>query len=444
MNIIPAFIRRRINHRPNLAKIVDNMGWLFFDKVLRIGVGLIVGVWVARYFGPEQFGLFNYVLAFVGLFGVVAALGLQNIVVRDIVRDPSCKGETLGTAALLQLAAGLLSYICLLGILFWLRPEEALTKLLVAVLGSVMLFKASELAVYWFESQVMSKYIVWVQNGSFLAFAIIKVLLILNQGTLISLAWATMAEGFIASFLMLAIFSVKGFPLQQLRASLARAKSLLADSWPLLLSGIAITAYMKIDQIMLGLMLGDEAVGIYSVAIRISEAWYFVPMIIAGSVFPSILEAKRCDEALYQKRLQYLYDLMVWLSIAIALPITFLSTQIITGLFGLAYSEAGPVLVIHVWASVFVFLGVASGQWFMAENRQILIFQRTVFGAVINVALNYIFIPRFGVIGAAYATVMAQACVGLLYDLFQKETRPMFVMKLKSFNLMRIKTYRTQ
>jgi PST family polysaccharide transporter len=200
---------------------------------------------------------------------------------------------------------------------------------------------------------------------------------------------------------------------------------------------------MKIDQIMLGQMLGDQAVGIFSAASRISEAWYFVPMIIVGSVFPSILDAKKCGEVQYHNRLQHLYDLMVWLSVAIALPMTFLSTPIVIGLFGLAYAESGPVLVIHIWASVFVFLGVASGQWFIAENRQILIFQRTVLGAIVNVALNYIFIPRFGVIGAAYATVLAQASVGLVYDLFQKETRPMFLMKLKSFNPMRIKTYRT-
>ena len=443
MNIIPSYIRRRISHRPTLVKILDNISWLFFDKVLRIGVGLLVGVWVARYLGPELFGLWSYVSAFVGLFAVVAALGLQNIVVRDIVRDPSCKGETLGTAALLQLLAGLLSYTCLLGAFFWLRPEEELAKVLIAVLGSVMLFKFSEVAVYWFESQVMSKYIVWVQNSIFLVFAIIKVILILKQCTLIAFAWATVAEGFVVGFLMIVMLTVKGLPLRQLSISLVRAKSLLADSWPLLLSGIAITTYMKIDQIMLGQMLSDQAVGIFSAASRISEAWYFVPMIIVGSVFPSILDAKKCGEVQYHNRLQHLYDLMVWLSVAIALPMTFLSTPIVIGLFGLAYAESGPVLVIHIWASVFVFLGVASGQWFIAENRQILIFQRTVLGAIVNVALNYIFIPRFGVIGAAYATVLAQASVGLVYDLFQKETRPMFLMKLKSFNPMRIKTYRT-
>lgn len=441
MNIVPAFLRRRIAHRPNLVKIVDNMGWLFFDKVLRMGVGLLVGVWVARYLGPEQFGLFSFASAFVGMFGAVAGLGLQSIVVRDIVRDPACKEETLGTAAVLQLLAGLLAYGCVLGAIFMLRPEDTLAKLLVAILGSIMLFRFSDVALYWFESQVLSKYIVWVQNGCFLIFASIKVGLIVSNAPLLAFAWATAAEALIVALLIFFMLGLRGPKLQQLRFSLLRAKTLLVDSWPLLLSGMATMVYMKIDQIMLGQMLGDDAVGIYSAAVRISEVWYFIPMMIVASVFPAILEAKKRDETQYIQRLQRLYDFMVWLSVAIALPMTFLSTPIVVALFGSAYAESGPVLAIHIWASVFVFLGVASSQWFVAENRQILSFQRTVLGAVINMALNYILIPKFGVLGAAYATVLAQASVCLFYDLLQKETRPMFVMKLKSFNPMYVKSY---
>ena len=409
-----------------------------------MGVGLLVGVWVARYLGPEQFGLFSFATAFIGLFGAVAGLGLQSIVVRDIVRDPTCKEETLGTSAVLQLGGGMFAYGLILGTIFWLRPEDALAKLLVAILGSMMLLKASEVAVYWFESQVLSKYTVWVQNGSFLVFAAVKVTFILANAPLLAFAWATVAEAALVALLLLVILGVHGPGLRKLKVSLARAKVLLADSWPLMLSGLAIALYMKIDQIMLGQILGDEAVGIYSAATRISEVWYFIPMMIVASVFPAILEAKKQSEALYYQRLQRLYDLMVWLSVVVALPMTFLAGPIVVLLFGSAYAEAGTVLAIHIWASVFVFLGVASSQWFIAENRQLLSFQRTLMGAVINVGLNFILIPHFGVAGAAYATVLAQASVGLLYDLLQKETRPMFFMKLKSFNPMQLKVYKNQ
>ncbi len=438
MNIVPAFLRRHIAHRPNLVKIVDNMGWLFFDKVLRMGLGLLVGVWIARYLGPEQFGLFSFASAFVGMFGAVAGLGLQSIVVRDIVSDPACKEETLGTAAVLQLLGGFLAYGCVLGAIFMLRPEDTLAMLLVAIIGSMMLFRFSDVALYWFESQVLSKYIVWVQNGCFLIFAAIKVGLIVSNAPLLAFAWATAAEALLVALLIFFMLGLRGPKLQQLRFSLLRAKTLFTDSWPLLLSGMAIMGYMKIDQIMLGQMLGDDAVGIYSAAVRISEVWYYIPMMIVASVFPIILEAKKRDESQYLERLQRLYDLMVCLSVAIALPMTFISTPLVVALFGPAYAESGPILAIHIWASVFVFLGVASNLWFVAENKLMLSFWRTFSGLIVNVFLNFLLIPKFGAVGAAVATVIANLVAAYLFDFINVETRTMFFVKSKSFNVFRL------
>ena len=439
MNIVPAFVLRRIAHRPNLIKILNNIGWLFFDKVLRMGVGMLVVVWVARYLGTEQFGLFSFASAFVGMFASVAGLGMQSIVVRDIVRDPKYKEETLGSAAVLQLLGGLLAYGCALITIFWLRPEDNLAKYLVAILGSIFLFRFSDIALYWFESQILSKYIVWVQNSCFLFFAAIKVGLIINNAPMIAFAWATTAEALTVAVLIFLMLGLRGLKIHQLSFSLLRAKTLLTDSWPLLLSGMAIMLYMKIDQIMLGQMLGDKAVGIYSAAVRISEVWYFIPMAIAASVFPDILKAKERDNEIYLNLLQRLYDLMVCLSVAIALPMTILSTPIVVALFGSAYTESGPILAIHIWASVFVFLGVASNQWYVAENRLILGLQRTLLGLTINVIFNFILIPKFGVIGAAFAALLGQIAAAWLFDLIQPATREVFFMKLKSFNL--IKNY---
>ena len=266
VRFMPGFIKRRIEDRPNLVKILDNIGWLFFDKILRMGVGLIVGVWVARYLGPEQFGLFNFATAFVGMFGVIAGLGLQGVVVRDLVREPYSKEEILGSAVALQMVGGLVAYGLTLCAIFWLRPDDALAKTIVAILGSMMLFKASEVAVCWFESQVLSKFTVWVQNGTFLVFASIKVLLVLKGAPLIAFVWVTMAEGGAVALMMLVVLGACGPRMRHLQVKVSRAKSLFADSWPLLLSGITVMIYMRIDQVMLGQMVGDEAVGIYSSA----------------------------------------------------------------------------------------------------------------------------------------------------------------------------------
>jgi O-antigen/teichoic acid export membrane protein len=265
----------------------------------------------------------------------------------------------------------------------------------------------------------------------------------MNEASLLAFAWVTLAEAAFVAILMFIMLDRYGLKLRELKVSFIKAKELLTDSWPLLMSGIAIVLYMKIDQIMLGQMLGDEAVGIFSAATRVSEVWYFIPMMIVSTVFPAILEAKKHSETLYLKRLQWLYDLMVLLSLAIAVPMTFLAGPIVALLYGSAFTEAGTVLAIHIWASIFVFLGVASSQWFVAENRQILSFQRTLLGAVINILLNLLLIPAFGVVGSACATVLAQASVCLIFDAFQKETRPMLYMKLKAFNPQHLLAYKS-
>ena len=196
--------------------------------------------------------------------------------------------------------------------------------------------------------------------------------------------------------------------------------------------------YMRIDQIMIQEMLGEREVGLFSAAVRISEVWYFIPMIITASLFPSIVNAKKISEELYYARLQRLYTFMVWLAIAIALPMTFLSDWLVTLLYGESYREAGQVLMVHIWAGVFVFLGVASGRWLISENLQWIAFYRTFSGAIINIILNFVLIPIYGLIGAAIATVIAQTMAAFVCDILSKKTRMAFFMKLNTLNIVKI------
>lgn len=437
----PDFFKRKVEHRPGLIKILDNIGWLFFDKILRMGVGLLVGVWVARYLGPENFGLLNYAMAFTGLFGAIATLGLQGIVVRDIVNYPQNANTILGTAFILRFIGGLITFLAIIISISLLRPDEMLTKITVAIFGFIIVIQSGEVIKWWFESQIQSKFVVWIENGVFLFIAAVKVGMILSHASLLAFVLAAFIETLLGALFLLLFYWKKSGSLSSWKPDLTIAKKLLLDSWPLILSSLAIAIYMKIDQVMLGQMLGDQAVGIYSAAVRVSEVWYFIPGIIVSSVFPSIIEARKIDEKLYYQRLQKLYDLIVWIALAVALPMTFVSPWLITILFGNDYTEAGAILSIHIWSALFVFLGVASSNWFLIENKQILSFQRTALGAITNVLLNLYLIPKYGTIGAALATVISYAIAGIFYDVFQKETHKMFKMKIQSFNLIRIFRY---
>ncbi|MBT9168465.1 MAG: hypothetical protein DDT22_00505 [candidate division WS2 bacterium] len=433
INVLPHSIRQRLEGHHTLQRIFGNTGWLFTDKMLRMGVGLLVGVWVARYLGPAQFGTYSYALAFVALFSAFATLGLDNIVIRDIVRDPSYKDEILGTAFILKLiGGGSALLLATVGILL-LRPNDSLTIWLVGIIATGMIFQAFDTIDFWFQSQVASKYAVYAKNTAFLLFALVKIGLILVNAPLIAFALAGVGEIAVGAFGLVIAYKSHGHMLKAWRGSLKWANKLLKNSWSLILGGLSVMVYMRIDQIMLGDMVGSEAVGIYSAATRISEVWYFIPMAITSSVFPSIIQAKSVNDGLYYHRLQRLFSLMTALSFVIAIMMTFLSTKVVTILFGKAFSPAGPVLAIHIWASLFVFLGSAQSSWDITENLTKLALLRTFLGAIINIVLNIILIPHYLAIGAAVATIVSQAFSAYILNAFHKKTQIIFLCQTRSF-----------
>ena len=195
---------------------------------------------------------------------------------------------------------------------------------------------------------------------------------------------------------------------------------------------MAIMIYMRLDMVMLKMMKGDLAVGLYAAATRVSEVWYFIPMAIVSSVSPAILRAKDNPEVFYG-RLRRLFSLLTLSACVIGSIVALSSHAIIRILYANSYRDAAPVLAIHIWASVFVFLGVAQGPWDISTNLLKLALYRTVTGAVINVALNFILIPRFAAVGAAIATVVAYAVSAVFANALSARTRPIFLMQMQSF-----------
>ena len=420
---------------PELLKIISNIGWLFADRVLRMGVGLIVTAWVARYLGPQQFGLFNYASAFVSLFGVLATLGLDQIVVRDMVREPSCKNETLGTAFVLKLLGGILTVAVTTGTIFLLRPDDQLTHWLVVITAAGTIFDAFNTIDFWFQLQVKSKYTVIAKNTAFILITLIRIALLQMQAPLIAFAWALLAENALGSLGLAIAYKVQGQSLLAWRPSLLRAKTLLKESWPLLLSGLAIMVYLRIDQIMLGQLADDKAVGIYSAATKISELWYYIPIAIVTSVTPSIVEAKKVSETLYYNKLQKLFNLMAVIAYMIAIPMTFLSKYIVVMIFGQNYVASGGVLSIHIWAALFVFFGWSKGIWIVAEGLTMFSLVATTSGAVMNILLNFLLLPIYRETGAAIATVISYAFVDYFLCMIYPPTQRIGLVMTKALAL---------
>lgn len=404
---LPAFIRKKIAGRDELQRIISNTGWQFADNVIRMGVGLLIGIWVARYLGPEQFGLFSYALAFVALFAPLATLGLDDIVVRNLVRDPASREETLGTAFLLKLIGGALSFIAAVGVIFVLRPDDHLSHWLVGIVAAGAGFQAFNAIEFWFNSQVQAKYPVLARNAAFLLCALVKVVLIVGRAPLVTFAWVATLEIMVGAVGLVIAYQSRGHRLRDWRRNLSTAKSLIKDSWPLLFSCLVIVVYLRIDQVMLGEMRGSEAVGVYSVAVRLAEVWFFIPTAVYWSVLPSLVEAKSSSDALFYERLQKFYNLMALTAYAIAIPMMFLSEWLVFTLFGAPYAGAGLILTVLIWANLFTYLEIARSAFFNVMNWNRLYFVTLTLGALLNIALNLLLIPRYGGLGAAIASCLA-------------------------------------
>lgn len=435
VRLLPGSFRARIENRLQLQRVVANTGWLLTDRLLRMGVGLGVSILVTRYLGPGLFGTLSYALALVGLSGSIAALGLESIVVRDIVREPNQTGEILGTAFALRLLSGILAFGVVMAVLPLLRPGDAAIRWIVAITAGMLVLQAFDTIDIWFQSQVQSKYTVYARNIAFLAVASVKILLVYSRAPLVAFAWAGLLEVVLAAVGLATAYSRTGHRFASWRIKMSRARQLLSNSWPLFLSGLAIGVYMKIDVIMLGAMVGDRAVGTYSAATRVSEVWYFIPTAIVSSLAPSLTTAKQESEQLYYTRLNRLFQLLAATAIAIAIPMTFLAGPLTRFLYGEQYNAAGPVLALHIWAALFVFLGMGQNCWTVNEGLTKLALSRTLAGAVVNVVLNLILIPRYSGLGAAIATVISYALSAVLLNAFDRRTVHIFRSQISAIFL---------
>jgi polysaccharide transporter, PST family len=432
---LPVSIRGSLDGRHNLQKLIGNTGWLFADKILRIGVGLVVSVWIARFLGPAQYGLFNYALAFVALFGIFATLGLDGIVVRELVNYPERKDEILGTAFVLKLAGGGLALLLAVAAILLLRPADSLVHWLVAIIAAGTIFQSLDTIDFWYQARVESRFVVYVRSSAFLLVSAVKVLLILKKAPLIAFALAGCLEILLGALGLAIIYRMTGQRVLKWGMTAQRLGQTIKDSWPVAIGGIAVMVYMKIDQVMLGQMMGNKAVGVYSAAIRLSEVWYFIPMSIVASVTPSLIEAKKISPAVYFHRLAKLFRLMSALGLGIAIPMTFLSGYVAKALYGDEYGGVGPILAIHIWAALFVFLGVAQSPWSINEGLTKLALARTITGAAVNVLLNLLLIPQYGPIGAAIATTVSYAISAVALNAVSARTRPILALQLRSMLL---------
>jgi O-antigen/teichoic acid export membrane protein len=401
----------------NRRKVVKNVYWAVLGKVVNIVCGLLVGILVARYLGPEQFGLMNYVISYVTLFSVFATFGLDNIEIRELSRRNANKETILGTAFALRLVFALLAILLILGTL--LRFEsDVFTFTMVMVYSLTLILSSLNVIRNYFTSIVLNEYVVKTEISRTVIGAGIKALLLVNH---CSLAWFIVASTF--DFVLIGggylySYQKKGGSFRAWKVDFPVARVLIIESFPLLLSGTAVIIYQKIDSVMIRNMMDNEAVGQFSVASKITELAIFIPMVISQTVTPLLVRARQDDPVCYQDKRQQFMDIMVWSAVVMALAMSVLAYPVIRLLYGEKYLSAITVLQIMAWKTVFMALSAASGQMIIMENLQRYAVVRNLVGCVVCVMLNYLLIPVWGIIGSAIATVLTMAFSGYISHLF--------------------------
>ena len=423
---------RLLPKNESVVKYFKNTSWLFLEKILRIISGLFIGVWLARYLGPEQFGTFSYVQSFVGLVAVFASLGLERIVVKALVDKEFDRNIVLGTAFLMKFAAASAVFFILL-ISPYFTNNTSTENHFIIVLAACSLFGAVNVIDLYFQSLVLSRISVIANIIVLSISSVLKIIMIITIQPLSYFVYLLLFDAIFLASLFVAFYVRHSGSVFKWLFNHELMLAMLKQGWPLIFTSALVMLQMKIDQVMLRNMLNIEAVGQYAAAVRLSEASYFLPIIIVGSIWPAIIKSKQLGEKIYLARIQKLYDLMSVMALSIAMVLSFSAEFLVVLLLGDSYREAIIILQIHVWAGVFVYLGVASGAYLINEKMTRKNLYRAMLGFIANITLNYFLIPSLGGQGAAIATFLSLMVTNYLYDALDNDLRKQFIMKSKSF-----------
>lgn len=407
----------------NVRKILANFSWLISGKLIQLVIGLPVSILVARSLGPSQFGILSYAASLVAFFGSFVYLGLSGLVVRDLVENPDKENVLLGTTFCLK-SIGAAAAVGTILLIAWFNKNQAGSEFWVLfILGLGLFATPFEVVDFWFESQINSKYSVVVKTVAFLLGAALKVLFVLVGLSVVWVAAASSLQLIMGAGLLAGIFSLKGNSFLGWKVRLSEARRLLSQSWILILASSFAVINLKADQVMLRWIAGPTEVGVYAVAVTLSETWYLVPAAVVASVFPRLIGLKKNSVAECNSRIQQTLDILFVGSFLIACITTLVAGPLIDLLYGEQYLSSGLILKIHIWAGVFMCMQHLINKWVLMEGVLYFHLINHAGAAVLNILLNMFLIPQYGGVGAAFATLISYAASSYLFLFLYPPTR---------------------
>lgn len=382
-----------------------NTSWMFVAQVMSI-VSLFVNVWVARYLGPEEFGSFSYVIAFIGIFSFIANLGIADVIIKELVNKPEDRDKIMGTSFRLLFFSSLIAFFVSSASAF-IFEQNTFLRLLIILASSSFLFSSFNIIPHYFQASVLAKKNAIAQMITIVVSSAFKIYLIISGQSLLFFVFAFLLDSVVFTIIYLINYRREGFKILAWKYDKLIFKKIFSASILLMFASAAGYLLMKVDQVMIKSYLDEVAVGYYAAAVKMSEAWYFIPGIICTSLFPAIINAKKVSSLSYRKRLTNLFIFLFLFAFLIAVVITFLSGFIIQKLYGPSFLASVSVLRIYVWSSLGMFLIAGINKYLLVENKLKQLFLYNVAAVLINIALNNYLLPKIGLLGAAWATLIS-------------------------------------
>ncbi|TCP29370.1 PST family polysaccharide transporter [Sphingomonas sp. BK235] len=414
--------------RATYGREITNMVWLFADRFLRVLANFAIGIAAARLLGPVDYGDISYTQTILTFLTLLAAAGLNGVVVKRLIDQPSDAEATLGTAFALQALAGTAAGV-ITAALALTGGNATRHALLIAIVACGVALRPSEVYRYWFEANVNARRAVIADNIGFLVSGSIKIVILYRYRSVEAFVWTMVIEQLLGAVCLYVAYRTDPSRPHRWRVDGKLGLQLLRQAWPLLLSGIAVALYMRIDQFVIMKLRGPGETGIYAAAVRLSEMFYVLPTIVATSFFPR-WQSLIGDPVRHRAMVQSTMAGMIGGCVIICLVVTLLAGFIVPALYGARFAAAVPVLIVHVWTSVFVSMGVLGNQWYLSHGLQGRTLAFTLIGAGCNLLTNCLLVPYWGALGAAIASVVAQIVSTFAADALSARTRPLFLIKV--------------
>jgi O-antigen/teichoic acid export membrane protein len=408
-------------HRIFHNRVVKNSAWIICERVVSSLSLAIVTIFAARYLGAEQYGTLNYGLTLVTLFLSVMRLGIDSIIVNELIKNKSNEGSLIGTSIVLRVIASCLSILSIGLILIIFNSQKELLIVIALIQSLVLIFQSLYVLDYWFQSRFASKYVSIAKITATVLVSAYSFFLLISHKNVLWFAASTVLSSLIIGFLLLLFYRKQGG--QRMTYSFKTAKYILSKSHHFIIANIMVIIYVQIDKLLIGSTLGDFQLGIYSAALTICMVWVFLPDAIITSLRPSILNAKLKSNDLYLHRLKQLYFIIFWFSVIVSGIITLIAPTLVYYLFGESFAASVIIIQIAVWYVPFSILGSARSIWIVGENKGKYVKYYLLYGVVVNISLNLILLPIIGIVGAAIATVATEFVTCFIAPLFYRSTR---------------------